>query len=280
MRGIKEFLAPTSLDETIKLLDANQNNSIILAGGTHLALVKTSTNEVIIDIKQAGLSYIDEEGENIRIGATTRMTDIIKSEILSKYAGGLLNYAASKVGSVLTKNLVTIGGNIYSLFPWSNIPPALLVLDASVELISSTGVRKIPLKELIRTNPKKCVNKNELIASLILPISSNNLKTAYKTFALTENDYDIAIVAVALEMENNICKKAKIAVGAAIWPCDTICEAGKILQNKPLDSALIEEVAQKVASSIKLIEDFRTTDEHRISVVKTLVKRSLEECKG
>jgi len=42
---------------------------------------------------------------------------------------------------------------------------------------------------------------------------------------------------------------------------------------------LIKEVSEKAVSGIKLTKDIRTTDEHRIDVIKTLVKRALEEHK-
>ncbi|MEW5820210.1 MAG: FAD binding domain-containing protein [Cyanobacteriota bacterium] len=277
MRGIKQFAKPTSLEYALKMLHMHQGDALILAGGTHLALQKQTKYSFLIDIKELGFNYIKEEGDNIKIGATTRPVDIINSDLLKEFAGGILVEAASKIGSVLTRNLVTVGGNVYSMFPWSNLPSALLVLDASVELRSIDESRIVKLQELLQGNPRKFVEKNELITSIIIPKSSKNLKTSYKVFSLTENDYDIAILAVGLSMESSICKGARIALGAAISPCDLLPEVEKILENQELSSGLIEKVANKAIENISLIKDFRTTDQHRIDVVKILIKRALEE---
>ena len=279
MRGIKEYSIPESLDYTLKLLHMHQGKSLVVAGGSHLGLLKKTSNEFIVDIKKIGLNYIKEDEANIVIGATTRAVDIRHSDLLKSFAGGILSNAASNIGSVLTQNIVTIGGNVYSLFPWSNLPPALLVLDASVELVSLEGRRIVSLHELLSANPHKYMESYEIISSITLPKTSKDLKTSYKVFNLTENDYDIVIVAVSLEMDSNVCKKARISLGAAVTPSALLYEAAQLLENKELTSELIKEVSEKAVSGIKLTKDIRTTDEHRIDVIKTLVKRALEEHK-
>lgn len=279
MRGIKEYSIPESLDYTLKLLHMHQGKSLVVAGGSHVGLLKKTNNEFIVDIKKVGLTYVKEENDNIVIGATTRAVEIRHNEILKAFAGGILSNAASNIGSVLTQNLVTIGGNIYSLFPWSNLPPALLVLNASVELVSLKEKRIVPLKELLSANPRKYMESYEIISSVLIPQSSKDLKTSYKVFNLTENDYDIVIVAISLDMDGKVCKKAMISLGAAVTPSCLLCEAAQLLENKELTSDLIQEVSEKAVSGIKLVKDIRTTDEHRIDVIKTLVKRALEEHK-
>jgi len=278
MRGIKEFLAPTNIEQVLEMLEKYQEKAVILAGGTHLALVKSSSAEIMIDIKKANLNYIKEDDNNIIIGACTRPVDIINNDMLKTFADGILVNAASKMGSKLTQNLITIGGNIASPFPWSSLPPALLVLEAKVSILSKQKNKIVPLQDLLKANPKNFINKNELITSIIIPKSSKNLKTSYITLSLTENDYDLVIVAVALLLESGICKKAKIALGSAISPCNTIDHIEPLLIEKKLSKEIINNVAKESITGLNLISDFRTTDEHRFEVIKTLVKRALENC--
>lgn len=278
MRGIKDFLVPNSLDYALKLLDINQGNALVLGGGTHLALVKNSSHEIIIDIKRAGLGYIKEENNYICIGSAVRAVDIINCDLLKDFAGDILQNAASKIGSPLTQNLVTVGGNIYSMFPWSNLPPAMLVLGAEVVLTSQSGSRKVSLEELLKANPRTFVKKDELIKEVLIPKSAKNMKTSYKTFSTTENDYDMAIVAAGLDFDGKQCKKASIAVGAAVSPASLLKTSGVILEGKEITSELIKESSEKAFSDVKLVKDFRTSQEQIEATVKTLVKRTLEEC--
>lgn len=277
MRGIKEFLRPGSLDYAFKLLDMNQGKAIVLAGGTHLALVKKTEADVIIDIKKAGLNYIKEEEGYIKIGATSRAVDIINSNLLKDFAGGLLGFASSKIGSPLTQNLVTVGGNVYSLLPWSNLPPAFLVLDAEVKISSLSEQRLMKLEDFLKANPRKEVKPGEIITEILVPNKSKGLKTCYKTFSITENDYDMAMVVVAMNIEGNICKDVKLAVGAAVSPCSIVPEIEELLKGKEVTSELIENAAEKAVSSLKFVKDFRTTPEHLMEVVKVLIRRVLQE---
>lgn len=279
MRGIKEFSVPTSLDYTYKLLHMHQGNSVVLAGGTHLGLQKKSKYNCIVDIKKAGLNYIKDNTDNIEIGATTRAVDIINSELLNSFAGGILPQAAKEIASPLTQNMVTIGGNVYTMFPWSNLPPALLVLDAEVIISSLDTEKKASITEIYEENPRRFIDSEEIITSIVIPKKSNALTTAYKVFNLTEKDHDLVIVAVGLEMDANMCKSAKVALGAAISPCALLENVNKHLEGKELTSEVIEKAAEISVEGIKLVNDFRTTDEHRIEVIKTLVKRALEDCK-
>lgn len=280
MRGIKEFSKPTSLEYALKVLHMHQGEAMIVAGGTHLALLNKTKQSFLVDINNLGLNYVKEEGDFIKIGATTRAVDILNNDLLKNFAGGVLPEAASNIGSVLTRNLVTIGGNVYTMFPWSNFPPALLVLDACVELTSLDNKKIVSLQELLRANTRKTIEHYEFISAIFIPKSSKTLKTSYKVFNLTKNDYDIVIVVVALEMDSKVCKKAKIALGAAVSPCDLLYDAAQLLEGKELTSDLIVKSAEKAVSGLKLISDFRTTDEHRLEVIKTLVKRALEDCKA
>ena len=56
----------------------------------------------------------------------------------------LLGAAASETGGIATQNRGTIGGNIANASPAADTPPALLVYDAELELVSARGTRRVP----------------------------------------------------------------------------------------------------------------------------------------
>ena len=55
--------------------------------------------------------------------------------------------AASETGSIATQNRGTLGGNIANASPAADSPPALLVYDAELELVSSQGSRWVPYND-------------------------------------------------------------------------------------------------------------------------------------
>lgn len=278
MLGITEYLQPSSLNETLQILNEKTSDTKVLAGGTHLALQKSTTANTLLDIKNAGLSYIKEDREHITIGATTTVAEIADSYLLQKFAGGLLQEAALKIGYPSTRNLVTIGGNVYSNFPWSNLPPALLVLDASIIFKSIDTSRTISFTDFPLGQPSKIIPNNAIITAIQIPKSAKDLLTSYQTFSLTENDYDLAIIAVSVKVEGKICKNLKIALGAAIYPCEIIYQKQNL--NFPIEMVNTDFISNEALENINVLKDFRTSDEHKLEVVKSLIKAAFEDIKS
>ena len=113
MNPLKHFNART-LDDAV--LAANEN-SLIVAGGTDcLSLLKNSIFPIypqeLVNIKTLSeLDYIVEEAAGLRIGALTRLADIVESAVVvAEY--GVLAEAAESVASPQIRNMGTIAGNL------------------------------------------------------------------------------------------------------------------------------------------------------------------------
>lgn len=278
MLGITEYLQPSTLEETLQILNDKTPDIKVLSGGTHLALQKNIAARILLDIKNSGLSYIKEDKEKITIGSTTTMAEIADSYILQNFACGILTKAALKIGYQTTRNLVTIGGNIYSNFPWSNLPSALMVLDASIEFKSFNSLRTINFNDLPLAQPSKVIPNNAIITAIQIPKTSKDLLTSYQTFSQTENDKDFAIIAVSSKIHQGICKSIIIALGAAIYPGKIIFEKHNL--NFSIENIDINFINNEALDNINMLKDFRTTDEHKIEVVKSLIKTAFEDIKS
>jgi CO/xanthine dehydrogenase FAD-binding subunit len=111
-----EHFTPDTLEEAISLLKEYNGKAKLIAGGT--VLIPALKEEIypeypkaLINIKEIpGLSFIEEEEETIKIGALTRLEEIVRSGKLEKYP--LLKKAASSVGTPQIRNMGTIGGNL------------------------------------------------------------------------------------------------------------------------------------------------------------------------
>ena len=86
---------------------------------------------------------IKTEADHIRIGGLTTWTEIIRAPLPRCFDA--LKSAAREVGSVQIQNRGTVAGNLCNASPAADGVPPLLALDANVELISQTGVRRMPL---------------------------------------------------------------------------------------------------------------------------------------
>ena len=121
-----------------------------MAGGTDL-LVDMKNGRIkpkylISIMKIPGLNHIIENEEGLRIGARTTFQEIEESQLVKdKYK--LIIEAVESLGTVQTRNMSTIGGNICNALPSADMPPALVALDAKVKIVSKNGERILPLVE-------------------------------------------------------------------------------------------------------------------------------------
>ena len=116
MRAFKHLDAK-SVDEALALISAHNGNARVTAGGTDLLGVLKSEilpdyPEAVINLKTIpGLSGIEAEASELRIGALTRLVDIVESTVVKEKFPALA-LAAESVGSPELRNMGTIGGNL------------------------------------------------------------------------------------------------------------------------------------------------------------------------
>ena len=106
-----------SIEEAVGLLTEYKGKAKLNAGGTDLlGLLKDSIlpdyPKAIINIKTiTGLDYIKEDAAGLKIGALSKLADIVRSPaVKGKYP--LLSEAARSVATPLIRNVATIGGNL------------------------------------------------------------------------------------------------------------------------------------------------------------------------
>jgi NADPH-dependent glutamate synthase beta subunit-like oxidoreductase len=103
--------------EASRLLQKYRGRAQLNAGGTDLlAVLKDKIlpeyPEAVINIKKiAGLSYIKEDRNGLKIGALTRLSEVARSEtVRARYT--ILAEAAASVATPTVRNMCTIGGNL------------------------------------------------------------------------------------------------------------------------------------------------------------------------
>lgn len=105
------------IEEVFAALEKYKGKAVLNAGGTDLlgALKDEflpNYPEAIINIKTIpNLDYIQEDGDILKIGALTKLSDIAKSPLLKDKWGALVE-AAQSVASPQIRNAATIGGNL------------------------------------------------------------------------------------------------------------------------------------------------------------------------
>jgi CO/xanthine dehydrogenase FAD-binding subunit len=275
---------PETVEETVRLLNENSGRAVVLSGGTDLVVLMKQgkrTPEMLVSLKHIKeLKEIKLEADgSLRIGPSATLNEISCSKVVNDFQPAIA-VAAASVGSNQVRNRGTIGGNICHASPSADTAPILLTLDAKVELKGLNGSRVVPLSEFFVGPGKTVIEPGELLTGILVPASSAGLKAVFLKLGVRKAmEISIASVAVALKMNDDICKTARIAFGA-VAPTPMLSKKVEncLVGNKVLDK--VEEAADIVMGECRPITDIRATADYRRQMIGVLVKRALEELVG
>jgi CO/xanthine dehydrogenase FAD-binding subunit len=210
----------------------------------------------------------------------TTYTEIRHSALLARLYP-MLPMAASETGGLATQNRGTIGGNIANASPAADTPPALLVYDAELELMSSTGVRRVPYAAFHQGYKKMDLAPGEIIARVHLPLRDAWLPPSggrdYYRKVGTRRAQAISKVCFAgsILMAGEHVKDVRIALGSVAPTGVRATRTEDVLRGKTLDEATVSSAGQTLASEIAPIDDIRSTARYRARVAANLLREFL-----
>lgn len=275
---IQSFRQPSTTSEAIKLLQGQEGEACLVAGGTDVVLRAGRSVKVLVDISRLGLSYIKRKDGGLHIGATTTMAALEESVLVRLTANGILAQAAASCGSPQTRNMATIGGNLANASPAADTATPLLVMDAELVLQGLRSSRTLSLEKFF-AGPHSTNSNRELLVEVVVPRCKPNTAFSFERFARTE--IDIALVAAAASIRWDVkqrCAGVRIAL-SAVAPCPMRARrAEAVLEGQMVSDKLIRQATEIVSQEIAPITDVRASAEYRREISQVLTRRALEEC--
>jgi putative selenate reductase FAD-binding subunit len=131
---VESIVRPTSIEEAWEQRRREPHASRFLAGGVDLVLYAPLGVSTLIDLSGLGIDGVRREGDDIVIGAMATLTEVLESSVVGEAADGFLPRVLRQVASPLQRNVATIGGAVVRAHPWSDVVPALLALDAQLDV--------------------------------------------------------------------------------------------------------------------------------------------------
>lgn len=274
-----DHYTPHSLSEAIELLEHLDGNSRVIAGGTDLMLQLRSGARApasIVNIKRLpelkGIAYDDNDG--LKMGALTTLRELTRSStIIERYP--CLADAAGMMASEQVRSFATVGGNLCNGSPSADLAPPLMVMGATVIATGPAGERQLPLEEFFRGPGQTALAQDELLKSILVPPPESTtiyLKQAPRLFM------DLAVVGVAasLQLEDKLCRQARIALGAVAPVPLRALEAEAKLKGRPVTQEVTSAAAQAAAEACSPIDDVRGSAWYRRKMVEVLTRRAIE----
>jgi CO/xanthine dehydrogenase FAD-binding subunit len=251
-----------------------------LAGGTDLMVLleagKLPHRKFLSIWKLAELRGIELSQAHATIGALTTYSQIRRHAIIGREFP-LLARAAAETGSIATQNRGTLGGNIANASPAADSPPALLVYDAELELVSARGSRWLPYHGFWTGYKQTALRQDELIRRIRLPMPTREWKHYYRKVG-TRRAQAVSKVcfAAAARIDAGRIMDVRIALGSVAPTVLRTIETEKILQGEHLSPALLRAAQETLAREIVPIDDIRSTASYRRRITQNLLAEFIE----
>src|SRR5271167_3602622 len=274
--------------------------------------------QYVLDIRHiAELNGIRQQGSEVEIGALTSLTTIEHSDLLRRRYP-VLTEAAATVASPVLRNMGTLGGNIcldtrclwynqsltwrtscgfcikkdgdlchvapggskcWAVFS-GDTPPALLCLDAELEIAGPAGTRRLALRDFYTNvgDARMTLARNEMVARVFLPERTAGYRGVYRKLRLRGSiDYPLAGVAVVIKRSNGHVEDARVAV-TAVNPAPLLIRGvEKVLVGKPVTEEIAAAVGEFAARTAKPLTTSALTPEYRREMIRVFAKRAVLE---
>lgn len=247
MQKISAYHRPSSLEEALALLDRSQVRSVPIAGGTTLVASAVDVFQEVVDLQAIGLDAIEGSADGLRIGAMTRLQDIVDDERVPE----LLRAATQREGPNTFRNAGTLGGAIVEANWESELLAALLVLECELTIQDAGGARGITLANFL-VEPAAALKTGLLTQVLI----SANGET--HTAHVARTPADRAIVSATVRKLDN---------GEVLLALSGVAEVAVL-------------VVPDEVQNLQPPGDFRGSSDYRRSMATVLTKRVLASMKS
>ncbi|MEO8357469.1 MAG: FAD binding domain-containing protein [Chloroflexota bacterium] len=248
---ITTYHRPKTLDEALTLL--TQPNRIPLGGGTLLASRKLAPDSIeVVDLQSLSLDTVIKNGNNLEIGATVTLQQLLESELCPDALKSALKLEAP----LNIRNTATVAGTLVASDGRSTFASLLLATDAKIEqaILNDSNIeyRMTNIGEFLPLKSTK------LITRLILPL---NIKLAFEYVSRTPADKPI--VCATLAQWNS--GRSRLALGG--------------YGRSPMlamDGTEAEGLETAAGNAYHEATDEWASSEYRMDVASTLAKRCLE----
>jgi aerobic carbon-monoxide dehydrogenase medium subunit len=264
-----DYVRAESADDAIAQLAQHGDDAKLLAGGMSLLplmKLRLATPSVLIDVGRVrDLSYVRDAGDHIAIGALTRHRDVETNDVLERECG-VVRAVAAQVGDNQVRHRGTIGGSVAHGDPASDLPAALLALDATFVAQGPGGSREIAAADFFQGFLETALAPDELLREIRVPKTGAN-GFAFEKFNRRAQDF--ATVGVVAARTNGATHVGLINMGS------TPLRAAAVEQALA-QGASAADAAAVAAVGAEPTADLNATSEYREHLARVLVRRALE----
>lgn len=277
-----KFCRASSVNEALAYLGEWGADGYLLAGSTDIMPQYNSGDvapSALIHIEGIESLSLITINERTSIGALVSHSRLAADkEIVARHPA--LAKAASLVGGWQTQAVGTVGGNICNASPAADLAPPLLIADAQVTLVSTSGERQLTLDDFFAGRRQTARRSDELLTTIELEPLPNGSAEVYVKLG-RRGAMDVAIVGLAVRLalgENGKIANARVAVCAVAPKPMRLPKVEAALTGLPLEAVELAAVGKTLVAAISPIDDNRATASYRKRVLPGLLQQAVCQC--
>jgi len=264
-----DYVRAGTAAEAISLIGEHGEDAKFLAGGMSLLplmKLRLATPSVLVDVGRVrDLSYVRDAANHRAIGALTRHRDLETSDLLAKECG-VLRAVAAQVGDNQVRHRGTIGGSVAHGDPASDLPAALLALDATFVVQGPGGPRSVAANDFFEGFLETALAPDELLTEIQVRKSGAS-GFAYEKFNRRAQDW--AIVGAVAARVNGGTHVALVNMGPTPL-------RARAVETALTQGASAADAAREAAVGTEPPADLNASPEYRTHLAQVLVRRALE----
>jgi carbon-monoxide dehydrogenase medium subunit len=276
-----ELIAPRSVAETVDALGRVGSGARVVSGGTALVpmmrLGLVRPDPLITLHRVPGLAGISVDDGVLHLGSMVSMADLVRShEVRSGWA--LLAEAAHRVASPAIRSSATVGGNLAYAEAASDVAPALLCLEASVDTAGAAGERSIPIARFFTGFYETALEPGMIVTGVRVPPCPDAAVGGYVKFCpRSAEDKPLIGVAALVDIDRGTgrCRDARIALGGAAPTPIRAVRAETALRGETLSDGAQRAASDAAAAEADPLSDLMGTAQYRREMVSVWTRRLL-----
>lgn len=277
-----EYLQANTVDQALRLLDNNPGAEVLAAGQSLVPTLDddSAKHNAVVDISSIdALQAISFEDNVAYIGALATYRAVEETELLQNRATGLTE-AVSNTADPQVRNNATLGGNIVTQYPVSDLSASLITSGATIVTANSTGERRIAGDDLLSKTGSAKMADDELLVRIEVPLTPDTAGGAYQKAESPVSRYTLIGVAARLSVDAGIVSSASVAANGVMTSAVRLDPVANALEGQPLEQKTIERAASCATDHLdesEIRDDGQASAAYRARLLPSYTQRAVRQ---
>jgi len=280
--GSFDYVAPSTVDEAVRLLAAAGEDAKVIAGGQSLLPVlrmRLAEPGTVIDLGRIPeLRGVRDAGDALVIGAMTTHYDVQRDPLVREHAA-LLALATDTVADPQVRHRGTFGGALAHADPAGDLCAPALALDAEMVIAGPRGHREVPAAAFFVDFFTTALGPDEILTEIRVP-KFTGWGAHYEKFNRVAQAWSIVGVAAAIKVAGGRIEAARVGLtNVAATPVRAFAVEAALV-GAPATAETIRDAARHAAEGTSPASDGNADADFRRHLAQVLTSRAVFAAAG